>query len=89
MTDLWNISNIVPVHKSGDLTKADNYSRISLTSVMAKNYDRIKLSRIRPVFDSILRHNKNGFRQKRSMVGQILVIRRILEGIMNKNLPVA
>ena len=24
--DLWNISNIVPVPTSGDLTKADNYS---------------------------------------------------------------
>ena len=86
-TDLWNISNIVPVHKSGDLTKADNYSGISITSVMAKTYNRIKLNRIHPVFDSILRHNQNGFRHKRSTVGQILAIRRILEGIMNNNLP--
>ena len=34
--DLWNISNIGPVPKSGDLTKADNYRGISLTFIMAK-----------------------------------------------------
>ena len=24
--DIWNISNVVPAHTSGDITKADNYS---------------------------------------------------------------
>ena len=36
--DPWKISNIVPVPKYGDLTKADNYRGISLTSIMAKTY---------------------------------------------------
>ena len=38
--DLSNISNIVPVPKSGDLTKADNYRGISLTTIMANTYNR-------------------------------------------------
>ena len=32
--DLWNISNITPVPKSRYLTKADNYRKISFTTVM-------------------------------------------------------
>ena len=85
--DLGNISNIVHVPKSGDLTKADNYRGISLTSIMAKTYNRMILNRIRPVLYPLLRHNQNGFRQKRTAVGQILAIRRILEIIKDKNLP--
>ena len=61
--DLWNISNIVPVPTSGDLTKADNYRGISLTSIMAKNYNRMILNRILTVLDPILRYNQNGFRK--------------------------
>ena len=85
--DLWNISNIVPVPKSGDLTKAENYRGISLTSIMAKTYNSMILNRIRPVLDPLLRPNQNGFRHKRRTVGQILAIRRIREGIKDKNLP--
>ena len=85
--DLKNISNIVSVPKSGDLTKAHNYRGVSLISIMAKTYNRMILNRIRPVLDPLLRHNQNGFKQKRTAVGQILAIRRILEGIKDKNLP--
>ena len=57
-----------------------------LTSVMTNTCNRMKLNRIRPVLDSLLIHNQHGFRQKRSTVGQILAIRRILKGITNKNI---
>ena len=45
------------------------------------------LNRIRPEIDPILRKNQNGFRTNRSTTGQILTIRRILEGVKSKNLP--
>ena len=45
------------------------------------------LNRIRPILYPLLRPNQNIFRQKRTIVGQILAIRRILEGIKDKNLP--
>ena len=90
-TDLWNICNIyvtiVPVPKSCDLIKSDNYRGISLTSIIDKTYNRMILNRIRPVLDPLLRINQNEYRQKRTIVGQILAIRRILEGIKDKNLP--
>ena len=34
----------------------------------------------------ILRPNQNGFRNDRSTVGQILTVRRIIEGVKEKNL---
>ena len=45
------------------------------------------LNRIRPEGDPILRRNQNGFRKNRSTTRQILTIRRILEGVKGKNLP--
>ena len=45
------------------------------------------LNRIRPAVDPLLRRNQNGFRRKRSTMGQILTIRRILEGVRANNLP--
>ena len=86
--DLWNISNIIHIPKSGNLTITDNYRGISLTSIMAKTYNRMLLNRIRPILDPLLRNNQNGFRQERTRFGQILAIRRILEGVKNKNVPV-
>ena len=52
---------------------------------MANTYNRMILNRIHPVLYPLLRPNQNGFRQKRSTVNHILAIRRILEGIANKN----
>ena len=45
------------------------------------------LNRIRPHVDPLLRKNQNGFRTNRSISGQILTVRRVLEGVKFKNLP--
>ena len=78
--DLWSYMNIIPVPKSGDLSKTDNYRGISLICIIAKMYNRLILNRIRSVIDIRLRVNQNGFRPKRSTVAQILTLRRIIEG---------
>ena len=44
------------------------------------------LNIIRPEVDKILRKNQNGFRTNRSTTGQILTVRRIIEGVNEKNL---
>ena len=51
-----------------------------------KTYNRLILNRIPPVLDPLLRNSQNGFRPKRSTVGQILALRRILEGVKEKNM---
>ena len=44
----WSIMNIIPMPKSGDLSKGGNYRGISLCSIVAKTYNRMILNRIRP-----------------------------------------
>ena len=65
---VWFLSNIIPVPKSGDLSKPDNYRGISLTCVAAKLFNRLVLNRIRDPIDPHLRSAQNGFRTGRSTV---------------------
>ena len=83
---IWSLSNIVPVPKSGDLSKPDNYRGISLTCIIAKMYNRMILNRIRRAIDPHLRDNQNGFREGRTTVSQILALRRIIEEVKGNNL---
>ena len=85
--DRWTEGFILPFPKKGDLSIAKNYRGITLTAISAKIYNFLLLNRIRPEVDPILRKNQNGFRSNRSTSGQILTIRRILEGVHAKNLP--
>ena len=83
----WTEGCLLPFPKKGDISQAKNYRGITLTSITAKIYNLMLLNRIRPEIDPILRKNQNGFRQNRSTTGQILTIRRIIEGVRSKNLP--
>ena len=80
----WTIINIIPIPKSGDLTKTDNYRGIGLSSVVAKVYNRMILNIIRPKLDPWPRINQNGFREKRTTTSQVLALRRIIEGVKRK-----
>ena len=83
----WSILNIVPIPKAGDLSQGGNYRGISLSSIVAKTFNRMILNRIRPEIDKHLRDNQNGFRVGRTTVGHILALRRLIEGIKSNNLP--
>ena len=85
----WSTGGIIPIPKKGDLSIPSNYRGITLTSIGAKLFNRMVLNRIRPFVDPILRWNQNGFRQQRSTISQILALRRIIEGMKTKNLPLA
>ena len=83
----FNTNIIIPIPKKGDKTLMTNYRGISLMSVAAKTYNRILLNRIREPLDSILRKNQAGFRKGRSCLDQIRILRRLLEGATDKQLP--
>lgn len=85
--DHWSISNIIPLPKKGDLSDPKNYRGISLSSLVAKSLNRMVLNRLKPKIEEVLRRNQNGFRPGRSTVQQILVLRRIIEGVKSRNLP--
>ncbi|CAM4576982.1 unnamed protein product [Leuciscus chuanchicus] len=86
LPDMWSISNIVPVPKSGDLSKPDNYRGMSLTCSTAKIYNRMILNRVRQAIDPHLRVNQNGFREGRTATAQILALRRLIEEVRKDNL---
>ena len=77
---------IIPFPKKSDLGLAKNYQGITLTSIVAKIDNALLQNRIEPKIDNIIKKNQNGFRKNRSMTSQILTIRRILEGVREKNL---
>ena len=86
--NIWPVkSGIIPLPKKGDLGDTGNYRGISLTVTAAKIYNKILLDRIRPHLDPLLRVNQNGFRTGRSTLPQILTLRRLIEGIKEKQLP--
>ena len=82
----WTDECILPFPKKGDLSITKNYRGITLTAIAVKIYNLMLLNRIRPEIDPILRQNQNGFRTNRSTTGQILTIRRILEGVKSKKM---
>ena len=77
---------ILPFPKKGDLGLAKNYRGITLTSIAAKIYYALLRNRIEPKIDNILRKKQNSFQRNRPTTSQILIIRRILEGVRAKNL---
>ena len=46
------------------------------------------MNRLRPVLDPLLRNSQNGFRKKSTTVGQIVALRRLLEGVRSNNLRI-
>ena len=83
----WITSIIVLLPKKGDLSLMTNYRGISLLSIAAKVYNKILLNRIRDEVDPILKKNQAGFRPGRSCAQQIHILRRVLEGFSDYQLP--
>lgn len=75
--------------KKGDLGLAKNYRVITLNAIAAKIYNSILYNRIQQEVEKVLRKNQNSFLKNRSTVGNILTVRRIIEGIRTKNLGTA
>ena len=64
-----------------------NYRGISLLSIAAGVCNEILLNRIRDEVDPILGKNQAGFRPGRSCAQQIHILRRVLEGFRDYQLP--
>ena len=83
----WITNVIIPLPKKGNISLMTNYRGISLMSIAAKVYNKILLNRIRPHVDPLLRKNQAGFRPGRSCAQQIHILRRIMEGFQEYQLP--
>ena len=78
-----------PFPKEGRFRFAKNYGGITLSPIAAKIYNSVLLNWIQPEVGKVLRRNQNEFRKNRSPVAQILIVRRIIEGVRAKNLQAA
>ena len=77
---------MMQILKKGDLSLPSNHCGISLSSIVTKVINRMILNRIQPKVDPHLRSTQNGFRPGRSTTAQILVLRRLIEGVKERNL---
>ena len=84
--DKWSDIHIIPLPKSGDLSKVGNYRGIGISSTVSKVINRMTLNRIQPAIDQHLRPNQNGFRPNRSTSSHILALCRII-GVKQNKLP--
>ncbi|XP_038049670.1 uncharacterized protein LOC119723183 [Patiria miniata] len=82
----WLLSNIIPVPKSGDIGKTDNYRAISLTCIIAKMFNlpgkvffSVLLAWLKVEVDSIIREEQSGYREERSCCEQTFTLRNIIE----------
>ena len=66
---IWTEGCLLPFPKKEEISQANNYKGITLTSLAEKIYNLMLLNLIRPEIDPILRKNQNGFRQNRSTTG--------------------
>ena len=85
--DQWSDIHIIPLPKSGDLSKVGNYRGIGISSTVSKVINQMILNRIQPAIDEHLRPNQNGFRPNRPTSSHILALRRIIEGVKQNKLP--
>ena len=83
----WTTSVIVPLPKKGDLSLMTNCRGISLLSITAKVYIKSLLNRIRDHVNPILKSNQIEFCPVRSCAQQIHILRRIMEGFQDYQLP--
>ena len=81
------VTAILPIPKGNKMFCPENSRGISILPVATKIYNRLLLNRIRSHIEPRLRYNQNGFRPGRGTREQILALRRIIEEVINFQLP--
>ena len=74
LPSVWKSANVVPIHKSGERTLAENYRPVSLTSILVKSLERIVHKHVMKFLTHhrLLSESQHGFREARSCVTQLL-----------------
>ncbi|MCP4486191.1 MAG: reverse transcriptase family protein, partial [Gammaproteobacteria bacterium] len=81
------VTAILPIPKGVKKFCPENSRGISILPVATKIYNRLLLNRIRTHIEPRLRYNQNGFRPGRGTREHILALRRIIEEVINFQLP--
>ncbi|XP_055388146.1 uncharacterized protein LOC129616516, partial [Condylostylus longicornis] len=75
----WRISILRPIHKKGDKTECNNYRGIMLLNAAYKVLSNILYEKIRPYYEEIIGEYQCGFRNQRSTVDQIYLLKQNME----------
>ena len=84
----WKSATLVPLHKKRHRKICDNYRGISLLSVPSKVMSLVLLERLQSIIEPQLMEAQCGFRQGRSTVDQIWVVRQVIEKATEYRTPV-
>ncbi|KAF0724359.1 ribosome biogenesis protein TSR3 isoform X1 [Aphis craccivora] len=77
----WKTALVYPIHKKGDKQTCNNYRGIALLNVTYKILSYCILDRIKPWAEEIIGGYQAGFRQNRSTIDQIFILRQVLQKI--------
>ena len=83
----WKTFICAPLAKKGDPTNVSYYRGITLMSITSKVYNGLLPNRMRDPLEKILCVNQGGFCRDCGCVEQMDLLRRILEGVGDQNLP--
>ncbi len=87
--DSWRQAHVIPTHKKGDTSLMDNYTLISLISVIGKMLESIIADRIRDHLDrhSLIHDSQHGFIKGKSCLTNLLSFyNRVYEAADNDEL---
>ena len=77
--DDWRKSVIVSIPKKGNSTALDNQRGIAKTCSSAKLFNKVLLSRLKPIIDPQLSQCQSGFRAGRSTTEQLMALRCVID----------
>lgn len=77
--DDWGRGEIITLFKKGSKRQCKNYRGITLTSQIAKIFEKILLNRVGDKIEEELSEEQHGFRRGRSTVDLIFALRQVVE----------
>jgi len=81
----WTETIIVPIHKTGDRDRCENYRGIALGNAAYKILLNIIFGKIKPYIEKFKRDYQNGFRDGRSVIDNIFAFKIINENLWEYN----
>ena len=69
---IWKDARVIPIHKKGSVSNAENYRPISLTCILCKVYEHLVKERLLEEVESNISVKQHGFVRNRSCLSNLL-----------------
>lgn len=84
----WKTAHIIPIHKSGDKSKCENYRPISILSCLGKVFESLVYDALYYHFQPFLSARQHGFMRNRSTTSNLLEYKNYLCDAFDKTVQV-